>query len=409
MTPSDTTLDWISAIPDDDYTVDRDDLRSTHQNYDEWLGVETKDYHLRIASERRPDDDWYSYQERIRIYRQVRNLHFKNLRAILAGKRRQPDLDHGIDLLIGDMGSGKSIWATHLLLPYYCRGIPVFHNGSCLFGRRIAQEELYTCIHRAPIGSVLWFDEIHTANESRMGMSTAQRVMEQSITELRKKKMRVLVGSAADTQIGFQIRSNAKNVWQPHRVKTIVSSQYEEEFSRPAHDPANFQFGVHLYNNYPYRGVPQLTKLYEKNAFRFRRPPQTFRMNPLFLQQMVFPLTDTFMTVPIGTTIMMSKTKVMDEFHGDGVAKKAGNSNDAGVILLAIYDAIVSDLLKHREWAKAGDIAGLIPPHLACTPAIVGSTIRQYVPGLDIRKHNGFNLVELKERLEQNIHYGEEE
>ena len=126
--------------------------------------------------------DWFSPEQRLSMHRWLEGRHAKSSEG-----RRRPPFRYTTIMLVGGMGQGKSLLATATLLPLYAGGVPVFHNGSCLFGRALSIESLFLAIDQVPVGSAIFLDEIHTINTRNSELATAQTVQNQAMAGLRKR------------------------------------------------------------------------------------------------------------------------------------------------------------------------------------------------------------------------------
>ena len=127
-----------------------------------------------VANACRPGRDWFRYWHRAdrhivawqRFYegwerRQGRGLYYP----------KSWDWDQRV--LTGIYGGGKSSIAVASAEPDFEQGIPVFHNGPCLFGWVVEGDRLFTLMRYICAVSRIVFDEAHGVLPGSRGATTA--------------------------------------------------------------------------------------------------------------------------------------------------------------------------------------------------------------------------------------------
>ena len=120
------------------------------------------------------------------------------------------------ELIIAGMGRGKTTLASiDASYEYGCLGVPVFHTGELLFGRKLAANEVYSAITRIPDNSILFIDEAPVYFGIGMDNSRASRLMQQSLAGLRKKNCHLILATATDHLLARGVKRETSQVLVP--------------------------------------------------------------------------------------------------------------------------------------------------------------------------------------------------
>lgn len=158
------------------------------------------------------DKDSYSLDARLNAYREVERIHLANV-----NKRRARG--HEVFFISGDMGTGKTLLATVMLLPAYLAGAEVYSTTSLLFGYRVDPELVFTFAEFLPPGSYLFIDEAHVYADRYGENSIRQRTLSSSVTMLRKRGIRMILASANEPQVAGSLKQHVETLIYPRITK----------------------------------------------------------------------------------------------------------------------------------------------------------------------------------------------
>ena len=259
---------------------------------DEWPGRDiTVEDVLDACDDER---DWFSRDMRLQAYYDQMN------RFDMAFKRGRPrhnlpdgrPFPFGQIMVVGPMGTKKSVGVGCEAAEYNSKGYPFFHTGGWLFGRLVSGAEVYEMVDRVPIFCIIATDEAHTTFESGLSGSTGVRAWNIESAGFRKNGVRTYMPTAKAVMLSPQIRQWSDEVWRcvPVTVGGDVPSG-----TPPYKDPRNFVLGFQKWKGFPL----QKADIFDAPANRGRglgKPDQT----TLRIGQQVreaFKLTDSFMPV----------------------------------------------------------------------------------------------------------------
>ena len=225
----------------------------------EWPGQRCTPQRIAVASG--DDEDWFTYQERLRCWEEVEdNFEFNHQRR---GRNLKRGFSFSQILVPGKMGAFKSVSVTDEAVRLYERGHALFHNGYQLPGWELSDLEIFDIVDVIPKYSVVVLDEAHTALETSMGRSVALRMFQFLSTGLRKKKCRMFLPSANDRMIYPPVREACSEVRRPRAVKVNVNRphrRWEKKGGvRPALRAENFVYAYDVWRDYPYQRGDILT------------------------------------------------------------------------------------------------------------------------------------------------------
>ena len=157
----------------------------------------------------RSPSDRITVGERLAAWREIQALH-----EYWRGRHEDPDdpyelppLEHGIYIVAGKMGRGKTTAMALFAALLYAQGYLVFHNSSILFGYRFDNMvDLYLFSERMPTNCALFIDEAHTFANRFNTNTTRQQMFQQALAGLRKNSTPIYLGSAQ----AFELPSNLK-------------------------------------------------------------------------------------------------------------------------------------------------------------------------------------------------------
>ena len=339
--------------------------------------------------------DWFSPEQRLSMHRWLEGRHAKSSES-----RRRPPFRYTTIMLVGGMGRGKSVLATATLLPLYAGGVPVFHNGSCLFGRALSIESLFLAIDQVPVGSAIFLDEIHTINTRNSELATAQIVQNQAMAGLRKKNVLLLLGTAKPSMVGHTMLDDVEQLWLPEMVRTEARLTPGPSRLPPRDDAANFRYAYRAVREYPFRrdGILEWVGLAAPNQ-RQRGRWQTRLMDP-GLMRMAFMATDSFRPLLLGAGARVDKQAIRSYLTGNPLpAQPSGAARDPQVEQLeemcgAWWEAFENGTLARKGYVKAGALAKLGGHRVH--PAPLGGAITR-VLGIEPHGHEGRKGYDLSE------------
>ena len=118
----------------------------------------------------------------------------------LAAKRKDADYTKNFSwaqrLICGVYGTGKSIIGVYHGVERMRRGFPYFDNGPGLVGWHLEGNAIFTAMATIPKGSVLLFDEAHTAIPGKLGGAIAVQVCDSLGANIRKNNIQWDIVSA---------------------------------------------------------------------------------------------------------------------------------------------------------------------------------------------------------------------
>ena len=333
--------------------------------------------------------DWFSREQRLAVHRWIEARHAE----ARVGKKR-PRFSYSTNMLVGRMGQGKSVLATATLLPLYEGGVPVFHNGSCLFGQALSIEELFLVIDQVPVGSAVFLDEIHTINTRNSELATPQMVQNQALAGLRKKNVLLLLGTAKPGMMGHTMLDDVEQLWVPERVRTRRSGDPPPRLA-PRDDAANFRYAYRAVKDYPFRRDGILEWVGLERPRRGRKRWQTRIMDPATMR-LAFMATDSFRPLLLGVNVRVNKGAVRSYLTGGTLERSQG---DPQVGLLeemcgAWWQAFQDGRLPREGYVKAGELSRLGGGRIH--PAPLGAAIGR-VLGLNPNGHEGRRGYDLGE------------
>ena len=157
----------------------------------------------------RSPSDRITVGERVKAWRTIQALHEYN-----RARHDDPDdpftlppLRHGIYIVAGKMGRGKTTAMSLFAALVYGQGYLVFHNSSLLFGYRFDNMvDLYLFSRNMPNNCALFIDEAHTFANRFNTNTTRQQMFQQALAGLRKNSTPIYMGSAQ----AFELPGNLK-------------------------------------------------------------------------------------------------------------------------------------------------------------------------------------------------------
>lgn len=158
-----------------------------------------------VAMAHDPERDAFSADARVKAWDRLEAVHEKN-------KGLKLPYSHGVWMLSGDMGSGKTLYAGMLGARQYELGMEVFSTTSFLFGRRIDPVDVYTLAESVPDHSFIFIDEAHALSDRYGENSIRQRTLSNSMAMLRKKGCFVVLASVHEERVAFSLKGLCSSI-----------------------------------------------------------------------------------------------------------------------------------------------------------------------------------------------------
>ena len=374
---------------------------------DEWPGecvADDSEFNVRMAcGDKR---DWFTYEERLATHLSLEEEHRFNWE-----RGRKMKFDFKLVLIIGKKGSGKSLLASYKLAQLYRSGVPVFHNGSLLFGNKLGILELYDSVDRVPVGSAIYLDEIHTINQTSRELATAQVTQNEAWAGLRKKDILVYIGTSMPGMIGRRTRGQCDEIWQPQHqtvrfnnsldkakhpwmIDSATSKEPTKPY-RPADDRANFQFTYKRTDGNPWKDrsiesifEPQTAKqeigyaIYEK-----RLTPSWTRVSMMLL--------DSFLPLKIGVATIVNQKQMKARLEGK--EEEFGRNIDLERVVVGLWRAFEEKKLEPAGFARATTLINLAKVDVS--PPKMGQFLSKDLGIESAPNRRGYPLDELYEVL----------
>ena len=294
--------------------------RKGHQDLPEekWPGVPVTEEHVELAAGHALDV--LSREERLRAHRMVDALFHERYET----RRVMP---HWVfQLLLGQMGSGKTTLALLMAAMAHIKGWPVFHTGSLLFGRALRANEVYTAVNNIPDNSVYFIDEAHVFMGLAADNSRHSMLLLQSIAGLRKKNCKLMLATAADDLMSRKLKREAHEVltpWKPALLNTRRSGSRRDVRRRMMRLPplnaapeksSLFRMGYDTIENYPFAQDGILERM---GLAPSHENPETHtvrrRIIPPALVKESLLLNDSFQQVPVGVQMTVHRQSIVDQ------------------------------------------------------------------------------------------------
>ena len=266
--------------------------------------------------------DWFSLEER-----RAAALNFQAQAARRA--RRNVRIPHGIVIITGAVGAGKSAIANYWSSLFAMHGAPVYHNGPFGYGHYIEDErEWFSSISNMPPGAVLFMDEAASFNRAGRDNADIQGLMIESFTTIRKQEALVIFATAASRRLGPALRQMADQLWRPMKLTVRYDQRqlrrYKREgFPRGKDNPGNFAFGLLMAKDNPYHEPDVFDEILggvdPRQKRKHWRPDVYYRSLDVKWMRLVAPLLDTFRPVPIGAAMSVNREEVLRIGRGEAV------------------------------------------------------------------------------------------
>ena len=374
---------------------------------DEWPGdavADDSEFNVRAACG--DQRDWFSYEERLATHLALEEEHLFNWER---GKKMK--FDFKLVLIIGKKGAGKSLLASYMLAQLYRSGVPVFHNGSLLFGHKLGILELYDSVGRVPVGSAIYLDEIHTINQTSRELATSQVTQNEAWAGLRKKDVLVYIGTSMPGMIGRRTRGQCDEIWQPQKkivrfdkssdkakypwmLDAATSKEPTKSYS-PADDRSNFQFTYKRTDGNPWKDrsvesifEPQMAKqdigyaIYEK-----RLVPSWTRISMMLL--------DSFLPLKIGVATIVNQKQMKARLEGK--EDEFGRNMDLEKVVVGLWRSFEEQKLEPTGFARASTLINMAKVDVS--PQKMGQFLSKDLGIESAPNRRGYPLNELYEVL----------
>ena len=157
----------------------------------------------------RSPSDHITVGERLKAWREIQDLHeyWRARHDDPEDPYRLPPLKHGVYIVAGKMGRGKTTAMSLFAAILYSQGYLVFHNSSILFGYRFDNMvDLYLFSERMPNNCALFIDEAHTFANRFNTNTTRQQMFQQALAGLRKNSTPIYMGSAQALELPANLK-----------------------------------------------------------------------------------------------------------------------------------------------------------------------------------------------------------
>ena len=145
------------------------------------------------------------------------------------------DVAWGLELILGEKGSGKSTYATAMAAKAYAAGRPVVSNLSLLFGWHIQDvRDVFTFGRSLPPGTLLVLDEIHSVLSRYDQGSLRSRSMIAALAGLRKQRIQLIGISSQEAMLSHDFRGEVDTA---HLVKPGHYRPAESRGKKAAYPP----------------------------------------------------------------------------------------------------------------------------------------------------------------------------
>lgn len=295
-------------------------VRKGHQDppEEEWPGEPVTEEHVELASGHALD--LLSRDERIETYRQIDALFHERY------ENRRIAAQWIFQLLLGVMGSGKTTLAVVIAALAHCKGWPVFHTGSLLFGRTLAANEVYRAVNSIPDNSIYFIDEAHVFMGLASDNSRHAMLLLQSVAGLRKKNCRFILATAADDLMSRKLKREAHEVLAPFKpalyntrgTKNIRDLRRRRLGLEPLHGAPEkselFRMGYDTIENYPFAedGILERMGLAPSHEDPDTHTIRRRMIEPAVVKEALL-LNDSFQQVPVGVQMTVHRQSIVDD------------------------------------------------------------------------------------------------
>ena len=385
---------------------------------DEWPGKRATLERIALASG--DDEDWFTFEERLRCWEEVED-NFE-----LNRERRGRNLKQGFNfsqiLVPGKMGAFKSVSVTDEAVRLYERGHALFHNGYQLPGWELSDLEIFDIVDVIPKYSVVVLDEAHTALETSMGRSVALRMFQFLSTGLRKKKCRMFLPSANDRMIYPPVREAYSEVRRPRAVKVNVNRprrRWEKKGgTRPAIRAENFVYAYDVWRDYPYQRGDILTgqAIEGRQRQQVRNgglgpPDDTIIVSGERVRKAML-MNDSFKPVRPAVAMLTSREDIKDRARARAEGRAPGSlggdeANVATAIASVLYD--FEERQARRRQNDEPEERYIKAPVIAGAAGISHQKLAQIVStqlGLSTERGKGYDAAQLAAALRARYNFG---
>ena len=379
---------------------------------EEWPGEPVSEAHLELASGHALDV--FSLDERMAKFRKIDSLFHERYE----GRTISPHWN--FRLLLGQMGSGKTTLAVVEAAKAYCRGWPVFHTGSLLFGRILAADEVYTAVNRIPDNSVYFIDEAHVFMGLAADNSRHAMLLLQSTAGLRKKNCRFILATASDDLMSRKLKREAHEVLAPFKpgLENIRGVRTHRDIRRlklglePLHGAPEgsrlFRMGYDTIENHPFAqdGILEQMGLAPSHEDPETHTIRRRMIHPAVVREALL-LNDSFQQVPVGVQMTVHRQAIVDQqadvLYGRGQVSYGEGLEELEDWQAALYKA--GQVMKSRVWGakdrvRAKDIVGW-----GGIPGISNAQMSGYLK-TDLQclpNANGFLAVDVLEAIDRTL------
>ena len=293
--------------------------RRGHQDppEEEWPGVMVDEEHVELASGHALDV--LGLDERIDVHRKLETLFHERYES------RQITAHWVFQLLLGQMGSGKTTLAVVIAALARAQGWPVFHTGSLLFGRTLRADEVYVAVHQIPSNSLYFIDEAHVFMGLAADNSRHAMLLLQSLAGLRKKNCRFILATAADDLMSRKLKREAHEVLAPFKpelyntrgtktVRDVRRRRLGLQSQHAAPDNSKlFRMGYDTVENYPFAqdGILERMGLAPSHEDPDTHTIRRRMIHPAIVREALL-LNDSFQQVPVGVQMTVHRQSIVD-------------------------------------------------------------------------------------------------
>lgn len=339
-------------------TIKRSDLGRKDPPPDEWPGRDMTV--LDVVQASGDERDWFSLQHRLDAYTWIQERFWAsyNRRRSRRFDPQNNPMKFGQQMVVGDLGSGKSVLTCSDIVPYVAAGHPFFHNGPWLFGRKIEGSALYNIIGKIPRFAIVAYDETHVSFGSGMVGTTGVQSWDSDTAGFRKENCRVYMPTAKAVLLAPNIRAASTEVWRP--IKVSVGKETKRRRPQledaPNHSKrANFIQAWETWRDYPF----QAADIIDSGGARMQKRSGLGEPDAVYIRnnetvRLGFLLTDSF--APVESTKIREaalKAQMEDQWKGGG----GGDGLDPRVQRLVLALKATVDDPDCPEWISPAALA----------------------------------------------------